>query len=111
MKARNIGVKVSLPTQSCEDPKCPFHGSLRVRGQLIQGEVASTEMQKVIVVKRELTHKIPKYERWEKRTNRYTSYCPPCIKVKVGDKVKIMECRPLSKTCSWVVIEKERGKK
>jgi len=108
LKAKDIGINVSLPSRSCEDPKCPFHGTLRVRGQIIQGEVASTGMQKAVVVKRELMHKLPKYERWEKRTYRYTSYCPPCIDLAVGDKVKIMECRPLSKTCSWVVIEKEK---
>ena len=30
----------------------------------------------------------------------------PCLGLKVGDKVRIAECRPLSKTVSFVVIEK-----
>ncbi len=31
---------------------------------------------------------------------------PPCIDAKVGDRVRIGECRPLAKTVSFVVIEK-----
>ena len=47
-----------------------------------------------------------KYERYEKRTNRYSVHAPACFDLKAGDHVKIMECRPLSKTVSFVVIEK-----
>jgi small subunit ribosomal protein S17 len=36
----------------------------------------------------------------------YAAHCPPCIKIKLGDKVRIAECRPLSKTISFVTIEK-----
>jgi small subunit ribosomal protein S17 len=49
---------------------------------------------------------VPKYERYEKRTSTYAAHCPPCIKIKVGDKVRIAECRPLSKSISFVTIEK-----
>lgn len=31
---------------------------------------------------------------------------PPCIEAQVNDNVKIMECRPLSKSVAFVVIEK-----
>ena len=51
-------------------------------------------------------HYVPKYERYEKRTSIYAAHCPPCIKTKIGDKVRIAECRPLSKTVSFVAIEK-----
>jgi len=30
--ARNIGVKVSPPKKECDDPNCPFHGGLKLRG-------------------------------------------------------------------------------
>ena len=33
------------------------------------------------------------------------AYAAECIDVKEGDEVKIAECRPLSKTVSFVVIE------
>jgi len=48
-----------------------------------------------------------KYERYEKRTRRYPAHLPSCIgEVNPGDSVRIMECRPLSKTVKFCVIEK-----
>ena len=48
-----------------------------------------------------------KYERYEKRTRRYAAHLPSCIgEVASGDNVRIMECRPLSKTVKFCVIEK-----
>jgi len=105
-EARNIGVNVKPPTESCDDKYCPFHGTLPVRGQIITGVVSSTKMENSIIVKREYMSYVPKYERYEKRTSKYSAHCPPCIKVKTGDKVRIAECRPLSKTVSFVTIEK-----
>jgi small subunit ribosomal protein S17 len=37
--------------------------------------------------------------------SRVTAHSTPCIPVKVGDTVRIAECRPLSKTKSFVVVE------
>lgn len=105
-EARNIGIAVTPPTKSCNDNNCPFHGTLPVRGQIITGVVASIKMQQSILVKREYMHLVPKYERYEKRTSLYSAHCPPCIEVSVGDNVRIAECRPLSKTISFVAIEK-----
>ena len=105
-QARNIGLNVKAPEESCNDKNCPFHGSLPVRGQILQGVVSSKKMQHAIKIKREYMNYIPKYERYEKRTSSYTVHCPPCIKAEVGDEVRIAECRPLSKTISFVVIEK-----
>jgi small subunit ribosomal protein S17 len=104
--ARNIGINVKAPTESCNDKYCPFHGTLPVRGQVITGVVSTAKMNNSIVVKREYMHYVPKYERYEKRTSKYVAHCPPCIKVKTGDNVRIAECRPLSKTISFVTIEK-----
>jgi len=106
-EARNIGVNVKPPTGSCSDKNCPFHGTLPIRGQILAGVVSSAKMQDSILVKKEHMHYVPKYERYEKRTSKYAAHCPPCIKVKVGDNVKIAECRPISKTISFVTIEKE----
>ncbi len=62
-------------------------------------------MQKTVVVKKEYRRYIPKYERYEWRTGRYIAHNPSCIDAKVGTKVRIMECKPLAKTKSFVVIE------
>lgn len=105
-KARNIGINVKTPTESCNDKNCPFHGTLSVRGQIITGIVSSAKMKDSILVEREFTRFVPKYERYERRTSKYAAHCPPCIKAKVGDQVRIAECRPLSKTVSFVTIEK-----
>jgi len=104
--ARNIGLNVKAPVEDCTDKDCPFHGSLSVRGQVITGVISSTKMQKTVQVKREYMHYFPKYERYEKRTSAYAAHCPPCIKPKVGDKVRMAECRPISKTVSFVIVEK-----
>jgi small subunit ribosomal protein S17 len=104
---RNIGLNVKPPENTCTDIHCPFHGKLPIRGQIIKGIVSSNKMQHSILVKREYTHLVQKYERYEKRTTTFAAHCPPCITVKIGDKVRIAECRPLSKTISFVTIEKE----
>ena len=103
---RNIGINVTTPTKSCKDIHCPFHGKLPVRGQIITGTVRSYKMDGSISVKKEFMHYVKKYERYEKRTSSYLAHCPPCLELKEGDKVRIAECRPLSKTISFVAIEK-----
>ena len=100
---RDIGIDVVPPTSECNDPNCPFHGSLPVRGQTIEG----VKMNKTVVVERNYLKYQQKYERYEKRSNRYSAHASPCLGLKVGDRVKIAECRPLSKTVSFVVIEKK----
>jgi len=99
-----IGLNVEEPATTCEDKNCPFHGHLSVRGRVFDAEVVSDKMRKSVVVKREYMAFVDKYERYEKRTSRFTAHNPPCIGAKTGDKVKVAECRPLSKTKSFVVV-------
>lgn len=103
---RDIGFDVASPKTECNDPNCPFHGSLPVRGQVIDGVVATVKMKNTVVVERSYLKYQHKYERYEKRSNRYSAHASPCLGLKVGDRVRIAECRPLSKTVSFVVIEK-----
>lgn len=95
------------PARECDDVNCPFHGSLSVRGRTLEGVVVSDKMAKSVVVNIEYTRFYPKYERYARMSSRITAHNPPCIDAKAGDKVKIAECRPLSKTKSFVVVEKE----
>ncbi len=101
---RDIGIDVPPPSGTCVDHHCPFHGSLRVRGQAIDGVVVSTAMERTVIVERERLHFIPKFERYEKRTRRIPAHAPPCLGLAVGSRVTVMECRPLSKTVSFVAI-------
>ena len=105
-KTRDIGYDVKPPEKECEDPNCPWHGTLPIRGKILEGIVVSDKMQKTVIVRRDYLHYVPKYERYERRHSRIAAHNPPCIDVKKGDKVKIAECRPLSKTKHFVVIEK-----
>ena len=105
-KTRDIGYDVKPPEKICEDPNCPFHGTLPVRGKILEGIVKSTKMPKTVIVERDYLHYIPKYERYERRHRSIPAHKPDCITLEKGDRVKIAECRPLSKTKHFVVIEK-----
>ncbi len=100
-----IGIEVTEPKEKCEDPNCPFHGTLPVRGQVLEGIVTSNKAERTITVERSFYKFIQKYERYEKRKSKIQAHLPDCIQVNVGDAVKIAECRPLSKTKYFVVVE------
>ena len=100
-----IGLNVTEPEETCSDDNCPFHGTLSVRGQTIEGQVASTDMDKTVIVEREYDVPVPKYDRYMKRRSRVPAHAPECIDLEVGDTVRIAETRPLSKTKSHVVVE------
>mgnify|MGYP002760409744 CR=1 FL=1 len=102
-----IGLNVPEPEGACSDENCPFHGSLSVRGQTLEGEVAATDMEKTVIVEREYDVRVPKYDRYMKRRSRVPAHAPPCMDLAEGDTVRIAETRPLSKTKSHVVVEKE----
>jgi small subunit ribosomal protein S17 len=104
-----IGLNVQQPETSCDDENCPFHGTLSVRGQTLEGTVASTDMEKTVVVEREYDVKVPKYDRYMKRRSRVPAHAPPCLDIEVGDTVTIAETRPLSKTKSHVVVSIDGG--
>ena len=94
------------PKKTCEDKNCPFHGTLPVRGRVLDGVVATAKMDKTIVVEREYLQFSKKFTRYERRRSHIPSHSPPCIELKEGDRVRVAECRPISKTVSFVVVEK-----
>jgi small subunit ribosomal protein S17 len=73
---------------------------------VLEGIVASAKMDKTAVVERDYLYFVTKFKRYERRHSRISSHNPPCIDAKEGDKVTIAECRPISKTVSFVVVEK-----
>lgn len=104
---RDIGIDVKMPVAEWDgDANCPFYGSLRLRGQVFEGTVSRNGMQKTVVIERENVRAMPKFERYEKRTGRLSAHLPSCIgELDIGDRVRVMECRPLSKTVSFCVVE------
>jgi len=93
------------PEQECKEPDCPFHGNLKVRGRVFEGTVVSTRMLKSVVIRLEYTKYNKKYERYSRMSSKINAHSTPCLPVKVGDLVRIAECRPISKTKSFVVVE------
>ena len=106
-----IGIDVAEPKTKCDDPNCPFHGSLPVRGQILEGIVTSNRAERTITVERSFYKFISKYERYEKRKSKINAHKPDCININIGDAVKIAECRSLSKTKHFVVVEVKGDKK
>ena len=108
---RRLGIPVdNPPTEVCSDELCPYHGHLKVRGKIFQGRVVSDKMDKTVVVEWNYLRKIRKLKRYMKCKTRLAAHNPPCINAKEGDVVRIAECRPISKTKSFVVIEKIASK-
>lgn len=107
---KEIGIEVEKPEKECEDKNCPFHGTLKVRGNFIEGKVVSDKGEKTAVVVKTYTKKVPKYERYERRKSKIPVHNPPCINAQTGDKVLIGECKPISKSKSFVIVEKREEK-
>ena len=105
-------LSLKKPKKTCNDPNCPFHGGLSIRDRTLEGVVVSAKMEKTVIVRRDYLNYVPKFKRYERRHSHIPAHNPPCINVKEGDRVKVAECRPISKTVSFVVVEKleeERG--
>lgn len=75
---------------------------IKPRGRRIEviGEVISDKMDKTISVQIFRSVKHSKYQKYIKKTSVFKAHDEKNI-AKVGDKVRIMETRPLSKTKRW----------
>ncbi len=69
-----------------------------------EGIVVSDKMDKTVVVAEETMVLHPLYKKRVKSTNKYKAHDENNA-CKVGDKVLIMETRPLSKDKRWRVVE------
>lgn len=105
-----MSLSFKKPKKTCQDTNCPFHGALPVRGRVLEGIVVTAKMDKTVVVERNYLSYISKFMRYQRRRSRIPSHNPPCIDAKEGDRVTIAETRPISKTVSFVVVEKLEGK-
>ncbi len=68
------------------------------------GVVVSDKMDKTVVFEVERKTKHPLYKRVVKRSKRFKAH-DENNECRVGDKIKVMETRPLSKDKRWRVIE------
>ena len=71
--------------------------------RIMQGVVVSDKMDKTIVVKIERKIKHPLYKKFIRRTKKYAAH-DEANAAKIGDIVRIRECKPLSKRKHWEVL-------
>ncbi|KAI9116785.1 hypothetical protein K1719_012151 [Acacia pycnantha] len=94
---KSIGLGFKTPREAIEGTyidKCPFTGSVSIRGRVIAGTCHSAKMTRTIIVGRNYLHFVKKYQRYEKRSSNIPAHMSPCFHVK-GDYVII---RPVQAT-------------
>jgi small subunit ribosomal protein S17 len=101
----DIGYNVPVPKQGAEDKHCPFYGGLKLRGRTFLATVVASKVPKTATVKLYRRHYLPKYQRFEKRESKIRVHNPTSLNAKDGDEVRIAECRPISKTKRFVIIQ------
>lgn len=74
-------------------------------GRSFVGTVTSDKMMDTVTVEWDRRRHVPKYQRYEKRSSKVKAHNPKEINARTGDRVRIMETRPISKTKSFVVVE------
>lgn len=105
-KSDVTGLGLPVPDAPCADSNCPFHGKLRLHGRRLSGVVSSAKMRRTANITIERMTYVRKYERYQRRKSKLKVHNPECISAKEGDKVDVIECRPLSKTKHFVIVRK-----
>jgi small subunit ribosomal protein S17 len=72
--------------------------------RVLQGVVVSDKMDKtvVVLVERRVMH--PVYKKIIRRSKKFAAH-DETNKFKIGDQVRIQECRPISKRKRWIVMD------
>ncbi|KAF5732838.1 40S ribosomal protein S11-like [Tripterygium wilfordii] len=64
---KNIGLGFKTPREAIEgtyiDKKCPFAGTVSIRGRILAGTCHSAKMTRTIIVRRNYLHFVKKYQR------------------------------------------------
>ena len=76
----------------------------RTTRRTLEGVVTSDKMQKTITVLVTRTFKHPKYKKYVREHAKYHAHDEQGL-AKLGDRVEIMSCRPLSKLKRWRLVE------
>ena len=77
---------------------------MRNERKVKEGIVVSNKMEKTIVVAIETIALQPIYKKRVKKTTKFKAHDEENV-AQVGDKVRIMETRPLSKDKNWRLVE------
>jgi small subunit ribosomal protein S17 len=93
-----------MADETTETTGAPSAAGERPARKVREGQVVSTKMDKTIVVAVVERVRHPRYAKTVQRTARLYAHCE-ADDVKVGDRVRLMETRPLSKLKRWRLAE------
>jgi len=98
----NLEEQVAAEGAAAADASAPA----KARGRRTEkvGIVTSDKMQKTVVVRVDRLVKHPIYKRYVRRRSKFMAH-NDIDGVSIGDQVRIMETRPLSKLKRWRVVE------
>ena len=104
---RNIGISVKKSTKPPMngEKNNPFNGSLSIRGKLFEGIVVNTKAKNTVTIEKKSSINISKFRRYGRSKNRIHAHVPSNLDIEEGDHVIAAECRPISKSVSFVIIE------
>lgn len=82
------------------------------RGRIFEGEVIRKFPKRITIEFERMTY-VKKYERYSVPKTKIHARLPQNMRedIQVGDKVRIRECRPLSKIIHFIVIDKIENEK
>ena len=104
---RNIGLPVKESKKKIEENEKnnPFNGTLSIRGKIFEGTVINAKANGTVVIQKESPIYFKKFKRFGRSKNKIHAHVPSNINVEEGDCVRAAECRPISKSVSFVVVE------
>ena len=104
---RNIGLPVKeLKKKPVENENNnPFNGSLSIRGKIFEGIVINAKAKGTVVIERESLIEFSKFKIFWRSKNKIHALVPSNLDIQEGDYVVAAECRPISKSVSFVVVE------
>jgi len=104
---RNIGLPVKEPKKKSveNENNNPFNGSLSIRGKIFEGIVINAKAKGTVVIERESLIEFTKFKRFGRSKNKIHAHVPSNLDIQEGDHVVAAECRPISKSVSFVVVE------
>jgi len=104
---RNIGLPVKEPKKKSieNENNSPFNGSLSIRGKIFEGIVINAKAKGTVVIERESLIDFTKFKRFGRSKNKIHAHVPSNLDIQEGDHVVAAECRPISKSVSFVVVE------
>ena len=104
---RNIGITVKKSTRSPIDNEKnnPFNGTLSIRGKLFEGIVVNAKAKNTVTIEKKSPISFSKFRRYGRSKNRIHAHVPSNLDIEEGDRVIAAECRPISKSVSFVIIE------